>query len=96
MAAWVGEAAHLDAHMRDLGLDVVELPDIGEQSSTSVEQVLANLEAGYWSACWGIDPQTRRDASLKTRAWAERELGDVGELREAYEYEVWRAYRLAK
>ena len=92
----VGEITDLDAHMRGLGAAVRELPDMGEEDAMSIDRLLANLEAGYWSACWSIDPDTRRQAAARTRLWAEREIGDPAIERPAREFEVWRAYRLAQ
>lgn len=99
VTAWppgVDGADELDGHMRGLGLEVGELPDISEETTISVDQVVTNMEAGYWSACWSVDPPTRHEAALKTRAWAEHEIGDLTMPRISREAEVWRAYRLAQ
>jgi hypothetical protein len=85
----------VDAHMRDLGVDERPLPDLGLQTLVSVEQVIANLEAGYWAACWGIDSETRVRAATRTREWARLEFGDLDDARHAnWESSTWHAYDL--
>lgn len=85
----------VDAHMRDLGIDARPLPDLGIETEVTVEEVIGNLEAGYWAACWGIAPEVRANAAAATREWARRELGDLGATRHTvWESSTWHAYRL--
>jgi ubiquinone/menaquinone biosynthesis C-methylase UbiE len=85
----------VDAHMRHLGVEPRALPSLGLETVVSIEQVIANLEAGYWSACWAIDPALRRVAAAKTRAWAVREFGDLSAVRHTtWESSTWHAYDL--
>jgi len=86
----------LDAHVRSLGLEVHALPDLVTEVSISVNQLLALLEAGYWSACWNIDEKTRHRAASATREWARDKLGDVDQERETTESMRWHAYRSAQ
>ncbi|HEV2476470.1 MAG TPA: class I SAM-dependent methyltransferase [Candidatus Dormibacteraeota bacterium] len=85
----------VDAHMRELGIDVKPLPDLGLETEVSVEEVIGNLEAGYWAACWGIAPEVRAKAAAATREWAAREFGDLSASRQTvWESSTWHAYRL--
>ena len=85
----------VDEHMRGLGIDANPLPDLGLETEVSVEEVIENLEAGYWAACWGIAPEVRAKAAAATREWARRELGDVNATRHTvWESSAWHAYRL--
>jgi SAM-dependent methyltransferase len=85
----------VDAHMRGLGIDAKPLPDLGLETEVTVEEVIGNLEAGYWAACWGIAPEVRAKAATATRAWATREFGDLRASRHTvWESSTWHAYRL--
>jgi SAM-dependent methyltransferase len=84
----------LDAHMQSLGLEVHPLPDLIIEDSISVNQLLNILEAGYWSACWGIDETTRQRAAAATREWARDKFGDLDLARPTVESTRWHAYRL--
>ena len=85
----------VDAHMRELGVEAKPLPDLGLETEVSVEEVIGNLEAGYWAACWGIAPEVRANAAAATRAWATREFGDLSASRQTvWESSTWHAYRL--
>ena len=86
----------LDAHAFALGLGVQALPDLVTEDSISVNQLLAMLEAGYWSACWSIDEETRRRAATATRQWAREKIGDLDLERHTVETMRWHAYRLAE
>ena len=85
----------VDAHMRELGITARALPDVGLETTVSIEQVILNLEAGYWSACWTIDPEVRMRAAARTRDWARHEFGDLGTARHTtWESSTWHAYEL--
>jgi ubiquinone/menaquinone biosynthesis C-methylase UbiE len=92
----VDSIEELDDHMRSLGLDVEALPDLVTRDSMSVNQVVEILEAGYLSACWGIEEETRRRAAAATREWARERFGDLDLERDAVESMHWRAYRSGK
>jgi SAM-dependent methyltransferase len=85
----------VDAHMRELGVDAKPLPDLGIETEVSVDEVIGNMEAGYWAACWSIAPGTRAKAAAATREWATREFGDLSASRRTvWESSTWHAYRL--
>ena len=92
----VDNIEQIDEHMRGLGATVRELPELSTESSNSVTGMLANLEAGYWSACWSLDESTRKNAASRTRTWAKQELGDLDELRPTADSSVWHVYQLGK
>lgn len=82
----------LDEYMRSRKIAIRELPTIPFEAVVSVNEVLDNLEAGYWSACWELDEETRRRAATVTREWARRELGRLDVPRPSVETVVWHAY----
>jgi ubiquinone/menaquinone biosynthesis C-methylase UbiE len=86
----------LDAYMRSREITVRELPTIPFEAAVSVNEVLDNLEAGYWSACWQLDEQARHRAAAVTREWARRELGRLDVPRLSVEYVVWHVYALGE
>ena len=86
----------LDEHMRHRSAELHEMPELQTERSSSIDQVLANMEAGYWAACWNLDQTTRTLAAARTRDWATQELGDLYAARPLTEGSVWRVYRLDK
>ncbi len=84
----------VDDHMQSRGATVRELIELSTEGSMSVDELLANLEAGYWSACWSLDEHDRMRAAAATRDWARGEFGDLAEQRPSVESSVWRAYVL--
>ena len=82
----------LDDHMRERGASARMLPKMSSTKSSSVTEVLADLEAGYWSACWSLDEPTRMRAAEATREWARQEIGDLDQIRPTVESSDWRAY----
>jgi len=84
----------LDEEMASRGAVVTKLPEITETKSASVRELLALLDEGVWSACWSIDPDTRRLAVESTRRWAVEKFGDLDERRPLTEVLGWRSYRL--
>ena len=85
----------LDEDMRARGAIVKPLPEITQQDSVSVNQLLSMLEEGVWSACWAIDPDVRKHAAMSARVWADSNLGDLESPREVTEVLAWRSYRLS-
>lgn len=86
----------LDEHMRPLGVTVRELPGLQVDVTSTINEVVDHLEAGYASACWTLDDKTRRHAASRARAWARSELGDLDEPRTTREGMTWHVYRLRK
>ena len=84
----------LDEEMAARGAQVTKLNEISQADSVSVNQLLSMLDQGIWSACWTIDPDTRRRAATSARVWAEANLGDLEEKRTVTEVLAWRSYRL--
>jgi SAM-dependent methyltransferase len=84
----------LDVEMAARGAQLTKLPEISQADSVTVNQLLSMLEQGIWSACWTIDPDTRRRAVASARVWAAANLGDLEEKRTVTEVLAWRAYRL--
>ena len=84
----------LDAYMHECGISQRSLPTIREDYEESAAELLALLEAGYWSACWSMDDETRRKGAAATREWARSHLGDLDARRPTSETVIWRAYVL--
>lgn len=84
----------LDDHMRPLGAEVTELPGLQIDVPSTINEVLDHLQAGYSSACWSLDEETRLHAATRAREWARGELGDPDEARTAREGVLWHVYRL--
>jgi SAM-dependent methyltransferase len=85
----------VDALMRDHGVATRRLPDLGLESVITIAQVIASMEAGYWAACWGIDPDVRARAAAATREWAGRNVGQLDAARRGIrESSTWHAYDL--
>jgi hypothetical protein len=68
------------------------LPVLATEGEMSIDAVIKQLEAGYFSACWSLDDATRRKAAAATREWAGAELGDVEKARPTKSPTVWHAY----
>ena len=86
----------LDEEMSARGATIHTLTELRSDDSSSVNDMLAALERGIWSACWTFDEATRGAAVASTRAWARHELGDLDEARPTSYVSTWRAYRLAE
>ena len=85
----------VDDHLRQFGVTPRPLPDLGLETTVSIEHVIEDMERGYWAACWGIDPEKRRGAARNTREWASREFGDITVVRHnSWESSTWHAYDL--
>jgi SAM-dependent methyltransferase len=93
--AWPPGADRLeevDEHMRSRGLEMHALPALSTESEMSIEALITQLEAGYFSACWSLDDATRKKAAAATREWAGAELGDLEKARPTTSSIVWHAY----
>ena len=84
----------VDQHMHSLGVGVRELPELSVPGLGSINELLANLEAGYWSACWKLDEPSRIRAAQAVRKWAGADLGDLDAARPTRESSVWRTYTM--
>lgn len=90
----VDTIGELDSYIAQLGLHVNAMPDLVTRDSISINRLLDILEAGYWSACWSIDSETRRRSAVATRAWARDAFGDLNLERDHVESTAWHFYRL--
>ena len=88
--------AELDVEMSSRRASLIDLPELVNESQTSIDSIISHLEAGTWSACWTLDDATLKRAGAATRSWARRELGDLDEPRPARQGSVWRGYRLPR
>ena len=85
----------VDAHLLGNGIVATPLPDVGIETEITIDEVIGNLQAGYWAACWSIAPEVRAKAATATREWALREFGDISASRHAlWESSTWHAYEL--
>jgi ubiquinone/menaquinone biosynthesis C-methylase UbiE len=93
--AWPPGADRLeevDKHMRSLGLEMRALPVLSTEGEMSIDAVITQLEAGYFSACWSLDDAARKKAGAATREWAAVELGDLDMARPTKSPAVWHSY----
>jgi ubiquinone/menaquinone biosynthesis C-methylase UbiE len=93
--AWppgAGRLEELDEHMRSLDVEARALPVLSVEGETSIDDVIAHLEAGYASACWSLDEGTRKKAGAATREWAAAKFGDLDQARPSADSSVWHAY----
>ena len=88
------DTEQLDELMQSRGALLRVMPALVEEATSTVNELLASLEAGIFSRCWSLDDATRSRAALATRDWAERKLGDLDEPRPAHEVLTWRVYYL--
>jgi SAM-dependent methyltransferase len=84
----------VDAYMSTHGAAVRTLTLPVVESTASIAEVIAGLEAGYFSACWPIDEDTRRAAAAATREWAATEYGELEVSRPTRHAAAWHAYVL--
>jgi len=84
----------VDRYMTELGAAVHKLAVPSAEGAASVAQVIVGLEAGYFSACWAIDEDTRHAAGESTKRWAATEFGDVDAMRPTRHESHWHAYVL--
>ncbi len=84
----------VDEHMRSRGAVVRELTELSMEGSMSIDELLAKMEAGYWSACWSLDHPARVRAAAAARDWARAEFGDLARQRPSIETSIWHAYFL--
>lgn len=95
--AWppgMDQIEELDEEMRSRGAGVNQLPVIRQEEVATVNELLALLDEGVWSACWSMDAETRRRAVASARDWAASNLGDLDAPRSVTESLAWRSYRL--
>jgi hypothetical protein len=78
--------------MRARGAAVRALPELSSEGSSSISELLDNLEAGRWSGCWSLDEPARKRAAASTREWAKAEIGGLDEARPSMGSSVWHAY----
>ena len=86
----------LDQYLGDRCSQLYELPEIFAVGASSVNDLLATLEAGYWAACWNLDESVRTRSAEKARDWARAEYGDLDSPRPILEGSFWHVYRLAE
>jgi SAM-dependent methyltransferase len=86
------ELADLEAVLGGLGFRKRLLPPVVERAERSLAEVIALLEAGVFSACWGLDEAVRRSAAAQTRVWARERYDSLDAPRSWDQTITWRAY----
>lgn len=82
----------LDGVLGDLGFGTRLLPPVTERTEWTLAQVIAGLEAGVQSACWGLSEAVRRAAAAATREWARGRYGSLDASVPASQTITWRAH----
>jgi ubiquinone/menaquinone biosynthesis C-methylase UbiE len=88
----VDRIEELDEHLQSRGAAVRARPELSSEGSSSISELLDNLQAGRWSGCWSLDEPARRRAAASTRKWAKAEIGDLDVPRPSAGSSVWHAY----
>ena len=84
----------LDAEMSRRGAPARRLTLAPKAVMWTVNESLALLEQGVYSACWSLDDEVRRRSTAATRAWAAQAIGDPDEPRPVERIVDWRVYDL--
>jgi len=87
----LADVGELDPLMEGLGFRVRLLPPVVERSEQTLDFVIERLEAGIFSACWGLGEAVRRSAAEATREWA-RARYDLAAPHPYGQTITWRAY----
>jgi SAM-dependent methyltransferase len=82
----------LDGLLGRSGFRTRLLPPLCGRTQVTLAQVIAGLEAGIQSACWGLSDGVRRSASAATREWARDRFGSIDERHPSDQTITWRAY----
>src|SRR5262249_41290247 len=83
----------LDEDIASRGGEVGGFAEVTHSATATVNDLLAMLEQGIWSACWSLDEPARMRAAAAAREWAEANVGNLNEEREVNEVLAWRYYR---
>jgi SAM-dependent methyltransferase len=86
------DLADLDALLGAHGYRMRELRPVRERTESSLADVIARLEAGLFSGCWGLSEAVRRSAAQATREWALDRYGSLDARNEVRQTITWRAY----
>jgi ubiquinone/menaquinone biosynthesis C-methylase UbiE len=82
----------LDEVLGGLGFRTRLLAPVSERTQRSLGQVIAALEHGTQSACWGLSEDVRRTAAQDTRGWARGRHGSLDAPHPVGQTITWRAY----
>jgi SAM-dependent methyltransferase len=85
----------LDAECEQRGLKMRSLPEVPEQTVSTLASEIRELEDGVSSMTWGIDEAKRKEAADAVRGWAEAEFGSLTEQRVFDHTHEWRVYELS-
>jgi len=86
------DVAELDGLLGGLGFRTRLLPPVTERIQVSLAQIIARLEAGIMSACWGLSEAGRRSAAAATSEWARARYDSLDALHPSERTITWRAY----
>jgi len=86
------DVAELDGVLGELGFRKRLLPSVTERTEPSLARIIAGLEAGVQSACWGLSEEARRSAAAATREWARHRFGSLDAAQQVDHTITWRAY----
>jgi hypothetical protein len=82
----------LDGVLGEIGFRTRLLTPISERTEVTLAEIIAGLEAGIQSACWGLSEAVRRSASAATREWARGRYGTLDAPHPSGQTITWRAY----
>ena len=86
--------AQLDEVVASFGGRLRVLPTLWQVSDLTLRKFFEEIEAGFYSWTWGVDPETLATAVSDTRRWAEQRFDGFDEVLEPRFPIAWRAYDL--
>jgi SAM-dependent methyltransferase len=89
-----GDHAELDEVVASFGGRPRGLPTLWQTSELTLRTFFEEIEAGFYSWTWGVDPEALATAVSDTRAWSEQRFDGFDEVLEPRFPIVWRAYDL--
>jgi hypothetical protein len=86
------EIADVEAEFARHGAAVRLLPEVADDRSGSLGELIDLLEAGIFSFTWPMTPEQRTRGAEATRIWARQRFGDLNERRTDQWLVSWRAF----
>jgi SAM-dependent methyltransferase len=86
------DVGELDGVLGELGFRTRLLPPVTERTESNLAHIIARLEQGVQSACWGLSEEVRRSAAAATREWARDRYESLDAARPMDQTITWRAY----
>lgn len=86
------DVRELDRVLGERGFRTRQLPPVTERTEPNLARVIAGLERGVQSACWGLSEAVRRSSAEATREWARARYGSLDTVHPIDQTITWHAY----